>query len=235
LRYFGGKFRIANDISDIINHCIYNKDYVEPFCGSCNVISKVLTKGNRFAYDSNYYLIEMWKAIQEGWIPPTEISEKEYYFFKENKDYNPSMTAFVGFACSFSGKWFGGYARASRGDNFAKNGSSSLIKQRKSILNVKFETSDYKDLSFNNKFIYCDPPYANTTKYNGCNFDYKEYLNWVKEQSKTNVVICSEYKDSVPYDGLLLWEKQSKKEIRDKNNKRKETTEVLWTYNKVKI
>lgn len=206
-------------------------DYVEPFCGSCKVVSGIVGGRNKQAYDSNKYLIEMFESIKDGWVPPTKISEDEYNFFKNNREYNPSVTGFVGFACSFAGKWFGGYARNKRGDNFAKSGSNSLVKQRKSILDVNFATSDYNELSFNNKFIYCDPPYKNTTQYDGCEFNYDEYLHWVKEQSKNNVVICSEYKCNVPMDAKIIWEKESKKEIRDKDNKRNITIEVLWTYN----
>lgn len=231
IQYFGGKAKIAKEICAFINNRIGSMDYVEPFCGSCKIISGITGDRNKYAYDSNRYLIEMFESVQDGWAPPTKISEEEYVFFKDNKEYNPSVTGFVGFACSFSGKWFGGYARNSRGDNFAKSGSNSLVKQRESILGVVFSVSDYKDLSFDNKFIYCDPPYKNTTQYNGCEFNYNEYIHWVKEQSKNNVVLCSEYKPNVPVDAKIVWEKESKKEIRDKNDKRVTTTEVLWTYN----
>lgn len=233
MQYFGGKARVAKDICNFINKHIGVMDYVEPFCGSCKIISGVTGNVKKYAYDSNKYLIEMLMSVKEGWIPPTKISEGEYNFFKENKDYNPSVTGFVGFACSFAGKWFGGYARNKRGDNFAKSGSSSLVKQRQSIIDVSFAASDYKNLSFSNKFIYCDPPYRGTTQYDGCIFNYDEYLNWVKTQSKSNIVICSEYKQNVPYGGIIVWEKESKKEIRDKTNQRKETIEVLWSYNTI--
>lgn len=230
MQYFGGKYRIAKDIAEVINKEINNMDYVEPFCGACNVIGKVKTSGKRYAYDINKYLIEMWQSVQEGWVPPTKISEDEYCFFKSNKEYNPSVTGFVGFACSFSGKWFGGYARNSRGDNFAKNGSNSLVKQSKEIDGVVFNQSDYRNLSFKNKFIYCDPPYKDTTGYSGYEFNYDEFLVWVKEQSKDNIVIVSEYLENVPNGATILWKKDSKKEIRNKENTRQNTTEVLWKY-----
>lgn len=233
MQYFGGKYRVAKDISNIINNIIDDKDYVEPFCGACNVMSNIITSGNKYAYDKHLYLIEMWKQIQSGWIPPTNITEQDYYFYKEHKDEYPHIAGFVGFACSFSGKWFGGYARNSRGDNFAKNGSNSLIKQRNRILDIFFKQSDYKDLCFKNKFIYCDPPYKNTTQYNGCTFDYEEYLLWVKKQSGNNIVLCSEYDINIPIGANVIWEKKSKKEIRNKSNNREGTTEVLWTYNNI--
>lgn len=233
MQYFGGKFRIASDIAGFINKHIDNRDYVEPFCGACNVISMVLTNGKKFAFDINKYLIEMLESVRDGWVPPTKISEEEYRFFKENKEYNPSVTGFVGFACSFAGKWFGGYAKNLRGDNFAKNGSNSLVKQSNSLLDINFKQSDYKELSFYNCFIYCDPPYKGTTKYSGCDFDYEEFVEWVKEQSINNIVIVSEYKCNVPKDAIIVWEKQSKKEIRNKNNNRDSTIEVLWAYNKI--
>lgn len=84
--------------------------YVEPFVGGFNMIDKV--EGKRIANDSNFYLIELYKAIQNGWEPPSEISENEYQDIRNKKENYPAyLVGFVGFGCSYSGKWFGGYAR----------------------------------------------------------------------------------------------------------------------------
>ena len=52
----------------------------------------------------------MWKELQKGWITPDIITKEDYYYIKENKDEKPYLTGFVGFGCSFGGKWFGGLA-----------------------------------------------------------------------------------------------------------------------------
>ena len=71
----------------------------------------------------------MWKALQNGWIPPNDISEEEYKYIRENKNENMALTSFVGFGCSFAGKWFGGYARSNDKRNYAKMAKNSLNKK----------------------------------------------------------------------------------------------------------
>ncbi len=107
MQCMGSKRRLAKYILPIIL-----KDrkpgqwYIEPFVGGANMIDKV--DGPRIGNDINYYLIEMWKAIQHGWIPPDRITEKQYKIIKNNQvKYHPALTCFAGFLCSFGGKWFG--------------------------------------------------------------------------------------------------------------------------------
>ena len=57
----------------------------------------------------------MWQGLQSGWTPPDVITKEEYKYIREHKDENPALTGFVGFGCSFGGKWFGGLARNKRG------------------------------------------------------------------------------------------------------------------------
>lgn len=75
---------------------------VEPFVGGCNIISKM--SGERYCYDINEYLIEMYKAVQNGWTPPAIITEEEYDYIRNNKDKDKPLTGFVGIGCSYSGK-----------------------------------------------------------------------------------------------------------------------------------
>jgi len=135
IRYFGGKSKIAGQISEYINNlrsssvCSISEEnkrlqnisqisltthththYVEPFCGSCNVASKVNIE-NKILNDKNPYLIAMFRALQDGWIPPEIVTEWDYYVAKEDQDIDPHIAGFVGFACSFAGKFWGGYAR----------------------------------------------------------------------------------------------------------------------------
>ena len=110
MRYFGGKVRIGKDLSLFLNNQLKeNQPFVDLFCGSCNIISRIDSNRVRIAIDKHNYLIEMWIALQNGWEMPNEITEEEYQYIKNNKNEKPYLTGFVGFGCSYSGKWFGGY------------------------------------------------------------------------------------------------------------------------------
>lgn len=62
---------------------------------------------------------------------------------------------------------------------------------------------DFKSLDIpENALVYCDPPYAGTSKYNGVNFDSAKFWEWAREVSKQNLLAVSEYKapdDFVPF------------------------------------
>lgn len=103
MRYMGSKSGFAKVLLKQITP--YRKNgqwWVEPFCGSCSVTQYVA--GNRIASDNHPYLIAMWKALQNGWIPPFHVSKDEYIHIKSNKDdYPPELVAFVGFGCDYGG------------------------------------------------------------------------------------------------------------------------------------
>jgi len=210
---------------------------VEPFCGSCNVASKVHIK-NKILNDKNPYLIAMFQALKNGWIPPTEVSEEDYQLTKRNQDIEPHVAGFVGFACSFAGKFWGGYARDTKGGgtgNYALRGHNSILKKMETLMDAEFTCKDFTEQSYNNCIIYCDPPYKNTTPYYKKilgEFPYDKFLEWVNEQSKNNIVLISEYKHNVPDNAYILLEIPSKTSIRDKDGNVIDTVEVLYTVNK---
>lgn len=108
MRYTGNKSRIAKSILPIIlKDRKPNQYYVEPFVGGANLIDKV--EGFRIGADSNEYVIELLKSLQDGWTPPERISKEQYYYIKDNKDENKALTAWAGVCCSYGGKWFGGF------------------------------------------------------------------------------------------------------------------------------
>lgn len=237
MQYFGGKQRIAEQISKYINTHTHTH-YAEIFCGSCNVASKVKIE-NKTLNDKHKYLIAMFKELQNGWIPPDYVSEEDYKNAKINQDTFPHIAGFIGFACSFAGKWFGGYARDKKGGgngNYALRGKNSILKKMENLKNANFICKDFSELDFNNTLIYCDPPYRNTTQYNKKilgEFNYDLFLEWVKKQSYKNIVLVSEYKHNVPNDAKIVLEIDSRTSIRDKNGNVIDTIEVLWTYNNI--
>jgi len=225
MQYFGGKNRIAKDIVLLLNK--YRKDnqqFVEPFCGGINITC--LMNGNILANDKNFELIEMYKAIQNGWIPPEDVSEIDYENAKISIDYK--LKAFIGIGCSYSGKWFGGYARGQNGRNYSKNAKNSLFKKFKTLsTNTIFICKDYKDIICDNSLIYCDPPYNNTTNYKFGIFNSEEFWNWCRNMSKrNNTVIISEY--NAPDDFKCIWYKETKTDIRTKNNGKETRIEKLF-------
>ena len=124
MRYLGGKSRIRKQVSSYLES-IRKPDqiYFEPFVGGAWVLQEMT--GKRIASDGNFALIEMYKALQKGWIPPESITKEQYAEYKAKQDPSDPMTAFVGIGCSFAGKWFGGFA-FSEGRNYCKNAKNSL-------------------------------------------------------------------------------------------------------------
>lgn len=230
LQYFGGKTKVSNQIVDYLESVRKeNQVYIEPFVGGGIICSKM--SGERKAYDYNEYLIEMYKAVQDGYELPSFVSEEEYKYIREHKDENKPLTGFVGFGCSFAGKWFGGYARNKQNHNYCLASKNSLIRKMSTMYDVKFEWKDYKTLELYNCLIYCDPPYANTTKYTGTpDFDTDKFWSVMREWSKDNDVYISEYE--APNDFISVLDIDTKTNIRDKNDKVCTRKEKLFTYKK---
>lgn len=110
----GSKARLTKDIAPIINQCIkdYNiSEYIEPFVGGSNMIEHIECE-NRYGFDNNEYLIEFWKALQDGWNPlDVEMSKEFYDKVKDDKDEYPKyIVALTGLCATYNAKWFGGYA-----------------------------------------------------------------------------------------------------------------------------
>jgi DNA adenine methylase len=223
LQYFGGKARLSKEIVQILNKYRNNQPFLEPFLGGANIASKMT--GERHASDINSNLIEMYKELQKGWIPPEIVTEQDYENAKLGKS-EPCLTAFIGFGCSYSGKYFGGYARNKRGDNFARNAKNSLLRKMKTLRDVKFECLDYRCIDVTGFLIYCDPPYRNVTQYSSGAFNSEEFWNWCRKTGEKNTLIISEY--HAPEDFQCIWEKQTKTEIRTSMHGREDRLERLF-------
>lgn len=239
MRYMGGKERISKDLSKFINEKYLmgnNKPFVDLFCGSCNVISKIDSNRVRIANDKHKYLIAMWKQLQKGWIPPKSCTKEQYYYVKENMELYPYLAGFIGFGCSYSGRWCedSSYASDNTGRNYCLNAHNSTMKKIKKLNDVIFYCEDYNNLDFpKDSIIYCDKPYEGTTPY--CirqvgEFNHNYFWQWVRDNSKRYTILVSEYKHNIPEDFDIVWEKHSKQDIRNKDNKQTKTVEVLVKY-----
>jgi DNA adenine methylase len=200
MKYLGSKRRIAKHILPImLEKRLEGQCWVEPFVGGANLIDKV--DGRKIGNDNNFYLIELFKAIQNGWIPPEECSGEEYYHIKRNKDsYPPYLVGFIGFGCAFGGTFMSGYARdknpiIEKRQNYCLEAKNNILKQKESIMDVEFYHGDYKDLKIPSKsLIYCDPPYEKTTKYfSSKSFNHNEFWQWCRDKkSEGHTVFVSE-------------------------------------------
>lgn len=203
----GSKAKVANHILPVLlEHRKKDQWYVEPFVGGANMIDKI--PGLRIGNDSHYYLIEMWRDLQRGWIPPTEISKEFYYFVKTNQTkLQPALVGFIGFLCSFGGKWWGGYAANKKGDNYAERGSKVLVKQIEKLMDVGFTNFDYLTMQIpDNSLIYCDPPYEGTTKYKD-KFDHEKFWEWCRKmRDNGHTVFISEYNAPDDFECVLTIE-----------------------------
>lgn len=128
MQYLGGKCKIAKPISELILQKKENiKTFVSLFCGGCAIETKLAPHfENVICNDLHPYLIAMYQALQNGYDLPENISEEQYRYIREHKDEDKALTGFVGFACSFGAKWFGGCARNKRGNNYAKQGRNAM-------------------------------------------------------------------------------------------------------------
>lgn len=231
MKYMGSKNRHAKYLLPIILKERKNDQwYVEPFAGGFNMIDKV--EGNRIANDINFYLIELFKAIQNDWIPPTNISETEYLNIRTDKHKYPNyLVGFVGFGCSYSGKWFGGYARGNTNKgtprNYCNESKRNILKQANKIRSIIIKNKPYLELEIpSNSIIYCDPPYDGVTKYKD-NFNHKEFWEWCRDKAKQHSVFVSEY--NAPNDFECIWGKKVNNSL-TKQTGSKQGIEKLFKY-----
>ena len=174
MQYMGGKVRIAKHLVPVLQERLKDKDtFVDLFCGSCNIISAIKAP-NRIANDLHKELIALHKAVQQGWVPPSVVTEEDYKQAKQAEDH---IKAFIGFGCSFSGKYFGGYARGDGDRNYALNAKNTLLKKHQNMKDVEFFNLHYSEVNIpSNSLVYCDIPYKDTTKYSTDSFDHSSFL-----------------------------------------------------------
>lgn len=203
MRYLGGKSRTARQIAGYLNMIRKpGQPYWEPFVGAGWILERIRGTGPVFASDANRYLIAMWQALQAGWEPPGEVSEAEYQAIKAAPDSYPAeLVAFVGFGCSFGGKWFAGYARSEKGtaraDRYAGQSRRSIMQKITRIPDARFFAADFLTCTppAPECLIYCDPPYEGQTDY-GAVPDFNSGAFWRRVRELTNQghnVFVSEY------------------------------------------
>lgn len=248
MKYMGSKQRHAKEIFSAITSevggSILGSKYevwVEPFVGGANMMSNVpkMLFSRRIGIDNNLHLIEMWKALITGWICPWSVTEDEYQELKKKSCTSftcieSPLIAFVGIGCSYSGKWFGGYARGNADNgtprNYCKESADNVNKQKMSLLDVEFYGENYTFtenlLNGQKAIIYCDPPYQDTTKYKS-SFDHAQFWRWCDKMiEKGHKVFVSEY--NAPEGWRCVWQKEVNNSL-TKDTGSKKGVEKLFT------
>lgn len=227
--YMGSKNRIAKELIPIITKDLKpNQWYCEPFVGGANMIDKI-EHPYKLGADNNKYLIALLEAVQNGQELPENINKDEYIAVKTNKDNYPDWyVGFVGFVCSFRGKFFGGYSgyyttKTGIQRNYIKERINNILKQN--LDGIKLVCSSYDALDIPaNSIIYCDPPYNGTTKYKD-SFDSDAFWQWCRDKAKEgHTVYVSEY--NAPEDFKCIWEKKINSNL---GGTSKTATEKLFT------
>ncbi len=213
----GSKARFASEILPIIlKNRQPNQWYVEPFCGGCNIIDKV--NGNRLANDINPYLIAMWKALVYRDWKPEKITKEEYNKIRDFKEcFEPYLVGWTGFNCSYSGKYFGGFAgeiktKLNTTRDYQTEAINNVLKQIKNLKDIIFSNQAYDTLLLPSRsLVYCDPPYEGTTNYSS-NFNHNLFWDWIRNMNKQgHTIFISEYK--APIDFECVWSKTAKSSL----------------------
>ncbi len=233
MKYMGGKSRIAKPITNYLNKIIIDNNittYIEPFCGACWITQEINPLITRIACDAHKSLVMLFQALQAGWLPPDEVSEEEYAAAKLIPDC--ALKAFIGFGCSFSGKYWGGYARCKTTPrNYCGEAKRTLLKKISKLQNVYFSNRSYDKIPTNitGRLIYNDPPYQSTTGYGGIEkFDSDKFWQWAREMSRNNYVFTSEY--VAPPDFTTVLEISTKTDMSNKEGKKDARIEKLFRY-----
>lgn len=214
MKYLGSKARIAKSILNVIfKDKPRNPDqyFVEPFAGGLNLTAQV--KGKRIANDINQYLIPMWQGLLDETFVPSYVEREEYNNIRKHKDkYEKALVGWVGFNCSYSGKFFGGYAgktttKEGTVRDYQREAIKHIKKQIPLLKGVELSCMPYYEMAIpQNSIVYCDPPYEGTTKYNN-DINHTHFWQWCRDlKSNGHSAFISEY--SAPNDFKCIWQQE---------------------------
>lgn len=237
--YVGGKKKLAKYICPILQKELDTgkySAYVEPFGGGGNIMENI-NFPVRYFYDINKYLIAFYKALQDGWeMPQPNSFGAEHYnevknsFKAKDRKYPDYYYGYMMFVPSYNGKMWGSYAKNTK-DGKRSYQKEHYLSAKESFLKIKdciFEAKSYNELKLSNCLIYCDIPYKNSRKkdYYDSSFNYDDFYNWVKTNSKNNKIFISEM--TMPNDFKTIWEKECARNL-SHQKKKFSITEKLYT------
>jgi len=192
--YPGGKKRLGGEIATVIHDYASKqgdwRGYYEPFCGMLGVYRHMperLDVTDWKAGDKNSYVIDLWQALQGGWIPPTKACPLREYTRIQGHHREKSQckrrqspckrrqspgkrrpspgkmeldldAIFYGFACSYRGDFMSGYFDR----NNVANQAEDCVEIANTLSRVKFSCGNYDQFDLSGYIIYADPPYRDT-------------------------------------------------------------------------
>jgi DNA adenine methylase len=192
VRYLGGKTRIAKQIAAEVDRVRRPGQLVwDAFCGGLSVSRALLKNGPVLSTDACAPLIALYRAVQNGWQPPTEVSEETWRAARALPDSDP-MKAFCGFGCSFGGRYFQGFARGA-GRNWADECRRGLLRDVPGLCFGRLDFLQQTPHSFDG-VLYLDPPYEGTKTYAGLPaFNSQVLWDRAREWAEFCPVFVSEY------------------------------------------
>ena len=210
-RYYGAKTKIVKEMCKFILEYCENRKYhkiIDCFCGSGSVSIEFHKQTDVPVFASDHFrcLIVTLLALQNGWVPPSSVTKKEFEDLKTQED-NP-LKSLVHVFSSTSGCLFKNRQKQKANITLSKISRTAHLKtallQGIQIYECKYDSWETSE----NCLIYCDPPYISSKKtwplnYKG--FDHAKFWQWVRKMSRKNIVIVSEYE--APDDFKVIWEK----------------------------
>ncbi len=253
MRYCGSKRKFMKELLPILMKGT-NKDTVfyDVFGGGMNVISEIPLK-KKVGLDYDKYTINLWKDLQkyklEGkplpamindHITKEEYEDVKYCYLNNIGKYTDSEIGYVGYALSYGGAFFNGYAKFNHNRNEdhvkeAYNGLMRHVDNFKNLNTTKFYDSNYVNLNPvttrpGNVILFCDPPYFGTRKYSS-DFDSAQFWEWAIEKAKLGfkVYVC-EYE--APSDFKCIWQKEKRDGMGTTRSGQEQTikTEKMFIY-----
>lgn len=210
MQYLGGKSKLAKWLCAAINPVRAGRVAWDAFCGGLSMSAELSRTGPTITTDANGALIALYQAVAAGWDPPEMVTEDQYRGGKALPDSDP-MKAFLGFGCSFGGKWFAGFARskdpkdgrsvrgyASQARNGLLRDVTAIREAGGVITHCNFLEMDPSDSEIgedaHEMVLYLDPPYQGTESYGATGkFDHDKFWARVRQWSALTDVFVSEY------------------------------------------
>jgi DNA adenine methylase len=217
--YLGGKGRLGPTIAKVILKATSERGvYFEPFLGGGSAFKHIAPHfGSVHVGDVHEDLVLMWRAAAEGWTPPSVVSELEYQ--KIRREPASALRGFIGFGCSFGGKWWGGYARSRcNGDDYYARHAYNSVNEIARLLPPHVEGTlrhrsfeDWTPFITTSAVVYADPPYARTTGYKA-KFDSSVFWSVMRNWSDMGArVFVSEYE--APAGWSSIWSKEQRRKV----------------------
>ncbi len=231
MAYLGGKATGSEHILKVLNHPVFNDmPYIEPFCGYCHVLRRIINKSSYTASDSNDLLITLLQHIQKSTDHPS-IDAEEYKVLAADPASDPLRAAYAAFTYSYNGKYFAGYVgNKTRNYPAERKRYYNRLHDNPVFASTRIKQGPYtiyNPSKVHGSVIYCDPPYEDTEAYRNA-FNSGKFWDWAREMTEAaNYVFVSEYK--APEDFVCIVQKTKRQSVAGRGATRKRE-EVLFVH-----